>query len=207
MKKITIGNKTIEISDEFHETLMKLGLEKALENFTKQFGDVAKAIGHLMIKVIEEMNEASKEIVNEENDEEWPQIEDKFVYIDFDGEKESSRWYDTRFYIFLKSIGNCYRTEEEAEEALETGWVAYLQAYERVKKYIKDNGLEFEPDWSDWSQEKYYIYYDHGEGRLSGDLRVSSQATNLPYFLRQKHRDQTMKACEADYLILLGVKK
>ena len=52
------------------------------------------------------------------------------------------------------NVNNWFPTEEEAEKELEK-----RRAIARVKKYIIDNGMYFEPGWDDINQEKFNIYY------------------------------------------------
>ena len=51
----------------------------------------------------------------------------------------------------LKSIGNYFETEEEAEKC-----IAYLKA----KVVLKQDTGGFKPDWEDMGELKYYGYWD-----------------------------------------------
>jgi hypothetical protein len=197
MKKITIDNKTIEISDEFYEVVASLiGLQGT---------DMISITYDKLVEMLLEMGTKNK-VKDEGDDEEWPQRGDNWYCINSRGGVSNIQWDDDDQDQFCKSTGNCYRTAEEAEEAQKTGWVAYLQALERVKKYIKDNGLEFEPDWSNFEQAKWHIFYSH-LARISTTVNYDIQPCSLPCFSTEEHARQVMKACEADYLILLGVKR
>lgn len=157
------------------------------------------------IEISDESYEAfKKQFVVEE---EWPKSGDMYRYIDSSGDSAYSTCVNDDIDRFNKSIGNCYRTRGEAEEALKTGWVVYLQALERVKKYIKDNGLEFEPDWSDNDEAKYGIYYNYQPDELRISHSYEAKHSNLPRLRSAEDAKQVMKACKDDYLILLGVKK
>lgn len=76
--------------------------------------------------------------------EEWEDYEEpkEYWFIDSDGEVNYDRDDGTPFYNNCKEIGNYFKTQEEAEQAVEK-----LKAFKR----LKDNGLEikgwkFTPD-------------------------------------------------------------
>ncbi len=136
-----------------------------------------------------------------------PGINEEYWTVGFGGEITS--WvnageYD---YDFDYSIGNCFKTEEEAEEALKTGWVAYLQALKRLKGYIAEYGLEFEPDWNN-TCAKHFIVYEHNTRLFSSDRYGVGfrQASSLPYFETENDAEQVIRDCEPELKILFGVK-
>ena len=55
-----------------------------------------------------------------------------------------------------------FRTEELAKKEDEK-----RKALVRMSKWSQDNGLFFEPDWSDENQKKYSPYYDHKNKKWS----------------------------------------
>lgn len=57
----------------------------------------------------------------------------------------------------LKSIGNYFETEEEAEKYLE-----YLKA----KAIIKQDTKGFKPDWTNYDEQKYLGFWDLDEDKL-----------------------------------------
>lgn len=199
MKKITIDGKTIEISDEglraFREPLKRLG--QSLDEYLKTI---------VASKAWKEFMEAVERLSEEE--EEWPKDGDIYWRVYRFDDVDSQQFRDTsESDIFNKSIGNCYRTKTEAKKAFKTGWVAYLQALERVKKYIKDNGLEFEPGWNNNNEAKYHVYYDYQLDKLNFTHSYEAKHNNLPRLRSAEDAKQVMEACKDDYLILLGVKK
>lgn len=70
-------------------------------------------------------------------------------YVDSFGSKVSKIRVShiSRIRENLKSIGNYFETEEEAEE--------YLK-YIKAKAVIKESANEFKPDWNNHSQRKFY---------------------------------------------------
>jgi len=73
----------------------------------------------------------------------WPQIDGKYWCIDTEGEVDWSTWQDDELDITRQAYGNIYRTEAEALAVVEK-----RKAQARIDAYIRENGLEFVPDWS-----------------------------------------------------------
>lgn len=131
-----------------------------------------------------------------------PEEGESYYYIDGDCEVCETEQYDSDYYKFRYSIGNVYRTEKEAQEALDTGWVARLQSEQRIKDYILEKGY----DAGNSDEHNYSIYYSSFWGDSGIDFRFDSSAryTNLRF--KYKHEaEETMNACKEDYKLLLGV--
>lgn len=76
---------------------------------------------------------------------EWkPEIGDKYWGIDCYGDVVSHYWDNHYYDRFRLTKRNVYRTEEEAQFALD------------MYNFCKERS--FEPDWEDDSQCKYYLY-------------------------------------------------
>lgn len=60
----------------------------------------------------------------------------------------------------LYSIGNCFRTQEEAEFALKK-----QKVYTELKRFALEHN-ETEIDWNDSDHEKYCLMYDYYENRI-----------------------------------------
>lgn len=76
----------------------------------------------------------------------------------------------------LKSIGNYFETEEEAEKYLE-----YLKA----KAVIKQDTKGFKPNWSDKEQYKYYGYWDSRKHRPIWNMNNVAKVANIYFESRQ----------------------
>ena len=72
----------------------------------------------------------------------------------------------------LKSIGNYFETEEEAEKYLE-----YLKA----KAIIKQDAKGFKPDWKNDDEKKYYGFWDFEENKADWMLVCVSRGAEI-YF-------------------------
>ena len=101
----------------------------------------------------------------------------------------------------ITACGNCFLTRKEAEKELEK-----RKAIQRVKKYIWENDLEFEPDWSDLNQLKYDIYYDFTEKRFypnaSDEVRNYSP---IGYFVDETDAHQVIYNCKDDLKIIFDI--
>lgn len=66
----------------------------------------------------------------EVNHKPWkPKKDDLYYYVDQEGCVISNRWWNTYTEILLYKLGNCYRTEEEAE-ANSDKWAAFYASDE-----------------------------------------------------------------------------
>lgn len=92
-----------------------------------------------LLEYLEEQKEKGGEAVTEaepESSKTWiPSIKDKYYFICFDGVVSSNIWYDDNVDIVLCSIGNVYRTYEDAEFEIERRKVEF-----ELRKYIYEHG-------------------------------------------------------------------
>lgn len=82
-----------------------------------------------------------------------PEVGDKYFFINSDGLVIWSIWRNNKSDLFHFNTGNCFKTEEEAEDYKENLL---------TKQALKDLALELnngvEIDWQNLSQSKFYIY-------------------------------------------------
>jgi len=96
--------------------------------------------------------------------------------------------------------GNAFLTEEEAEKERDRRF-----ALSRIKKYIFENNLEFEPNWKN-KEYKYAIYYGYDINSFFIDsCRVGNELLLLPYFETFEYAKKVIKNCEADLKILFNL--
>lgn len=74
----------------------------------------------------------------------------------------------------VKSLGLLFGTREEAEKYLE-----YLEA----KEIIRQDSKDFNPDWNDYDESKYYGYWDFKEHKPDWGISYMSKGANI-YFKR-----------------------
>lgn len=96
---------------------------------------------------------------------------------------------DTRF-----SIGNYFKTEEEAEKARD-----WLKAF----TVLRDDTKGFKPDWNNGTEKKYFVTYDHSTEELwvgSG----SKYQNKLIYFKSREDVEASIKAHEKEWLTIFN---
>lgn len=145
-------------------------------------------------EILEKINEANEQITElqktidnlEEQlnkDSKWPKEDDLYYYISGCGSINRAFFEKTEYHIAKIEIGNCFKTKEEAEFALERL---------KVRAELKEFG--FKPtDWyKDTTESKYSIYYDNCSQQLAIDYILFMQ-DDVIYF---KSRDIAKKAIE-----------
>jgi hypothetical protein len=129
----------------------------------------------------------------------WPQISDEYWLIDSNGRLVREKWDAFETDQRRESIGNIYRTEAEALAVVEK-----RKAQARIDAVIRENGLEFVPDWEARDKYRYWT-------ACRDDGRIESMSCNLlvlaPFYAATKaDANAIIAACEADLKIVLGVK-
>lgn len=80
-----------------------------------------------------------------------PEMEEEYWFIDNDY-IDTNIWDNHKTDNKYWNSGNGFFIREEAEKELEK-----RLAIQRVKDYIKENGMYWEPDWNDNGIEKYFF--------------------------------------------------
>ncbi len=82
-----------------------------------------------------------------------PEDGQKYWSIMRGGDIIEELWNDNLFDHDRYTIGNCYPTEQAAEDA-----VRVLKLIQKARE--SQNG--FVPDWENWTQNKHIVYYNRG---------------------------------------------
>ena len=88
--------------------------------------------------------------------------------------------YDEDEQIKILNRGLAFKTVEEAQQYDKERILLF-----KLHKWAEMKNGDWEPEWSDINENKYYIYYDHSMGseRLRIDLCwISEKFSKLPYF-------------------------
>lgn len=88
------------------------------------------------------------------------------------GEVTEEWWYDNPFDHDRYAIGNCFPTEQVGEDA-----VRVLKLIRRARE-AQDG---FVPDWKDFEQNKYQVYFDSGEIHVA-NLHTANMAPIFGYW-------------------------
>ena len=83
-----------------------------------------------------------------------PKCGELFFYISGRGDIFSSIWINSYICSEYYSIGNCFKTKEEAEFALEK-----VRVETELRRFAEENN-EYEIDWKDKKQVKWFISYN-----------------------------------------------
>lgn len=119
----------------------KKALENKIEALEKQLEKLKKEVNSLEFEGI-------KKGVRQK-----PEYEEKYFFVDSCGSIDYQFWEETKTDLFRFNTGNCFKTEQEAEDYKENLL---------TKQALKDLALELnngvEIDWADFYQEKYRIF-------------------------------------------------
>lgn len=99
-------------------------------------------------KELKELKEAEIE------DDEFPRLGEQYCFVDTDGYVVYAHWGDNTIDNYRKDFLRIFKTKKECERYLE------------IQKAFKDESKNFEPNWKDGNQDKYYLYYDHDENSI-----------------------------------------
>jgi len=130
----------------------------------------------------------------------WPQKGVAYCYIDETGQTCTTTW-DSSVDLQYIEYGNCYRTEAEALAVVEK-----RKAQARIDAYIRENGLEFVPDWENDVQSKFGVRYNHTAKSSMVHQMLDLQCPSPFYAATEADANAIIAACEADLKIVLGVK-
>ena len=159
------------------------------------------------IEISDEAYEAfKKQFVTKDRAILWkPEGNDGYFYIDAYGDICTNHKSGSGTE-FRHELGNIFKTKEEAQEALDTGWIAKRKAEVKILRFIAENDLEFEPDWDSDDKDKYCARYFHGSRSFQITESYSYQHSILPYFKSKEHAQKVIDAMTPELKILFGVK-
>lgn len=134
------------------------------------------------------------EVVEEENKYWEPQRGEKYYYISIykegaNGTKNAGYYIDS----FNFSVGNCFKTKEEAEHMVEK-----LKVIHELQKFAFENNEE-KIDWNDTKQYKRFLVYDTDDKEICVDYRtyVKNEPFNI-YFTSFNLARQAIKTIGED---------
>lgn len=130
-----------------------------MNNITVNMDNLSTDERNTLLKLIEKANKPKNKA--------WkPEIGERYCYIRCDTWDMINRYNcnDDSFDKNCYKIGNCFRTKEEAEFALEK-----QKVITELKRFALENN-EYELDWNDNEKSKYFIVYNH----LRNEIRIES---------------------------------
>lgn len=102
-------------------------------------------------KIERELDEL-KEV--EIEDDEFPRYGQVYWFVGTNGYVVYAYWDDSTTSNYRKDFLRIFKTEKECERYLE------------IQVAFKEKSKNFEPNWKDGSQNKYYLYYNHDENSV-----------------------------------------
>ena len=127
-----------------------------------------------------------------------PKEEEKYFYVSPSGRVLSGTNYsDGKAYKWDAESGNCFRTKEEAEHHRD-----WLIACKRIM-----DSSDSESAWGNPEQEKWAIYYYHGNECLRVIDWSYDQYNSLPPYKSKEEAKQAIQDLEDEYLVYFGIKR
>lgn len=129
----------------------------------------------------------------------------EYYCIDFWGNVTSLDDNRDVFDNYNYETGNYYRTEEEAKQALLQ--VKIKKAEMKIKRFIAENDLEFEPNWGNYNQDKCAIGFDWSSGGFVYDFHHHFQYSSPFYFKSSDDAQKVIAALPQELkLVIIGKK-
>lgn len=129
------------------------------------------------------------EVVEEEKKYWKPKESERYYFIDAYQEGIGNDTNDgTDVDDFRLSIGNYFKTKEEAEHMVEK-----LKVIHELQKFAYENN-EREIDWNDGTQQEHFIFYDHNNDKVDVTWRGVNQF--LPFNIYFAPQEIVIKAIE-----------
>jgi len=120
--------------------------------------------------------------------EPWrPDMDEVYYYININGEVMNSNWHWKPWDSNLYEMGNCFKTQEEAEIRAQE-----IKVYNLLKNFSDANGGE-NIDWSNRGDEKYYLYYDVLENKFSINAMKYFKDIGLVYFFSEEIAEEALR--------------
>jgi hypothetical protein len=109
-----------------------------------------------------------------QSDVDWLKKTMKYWYIDDCGDVV---WGICEAFPHNKLTGNYFKTKEIAERKFADIEDEISQKFVKIENYVRNNDDGFIPNWSDYTQCKYYVYYDCRDEKWR-PIQVNQSRTN-----------------------------
>ena len=149
--------------------------------------------------------------------ESWKNMEEQFKKKSFyPGQEESFfliSFLEAEVEILNENYDNGYKTDFDCGLAFKTrpeaeAKLAEMQAITKVRKFIFEEGLEFEPDYRDFEQRKYNIYYYFEEERFDSLYNnTCPEYSPFGYLKSEEDCEKVIKNCKDELDVIFKVKK
>lgn len=127
-----------------------------------------------------------------------PELHQKYYFLASDGSANTDTWDDSTFYDHGRlDIGNCFKTEEEAERVAE-----YLKALAVVRE---DATVEFIK-----GKSNYYVVYNTTYNCLDVSdncYLIKNGIFGLPYFATEDDAQRSIEQHKKEWLTIFGIEE
>ena len=106
-------------------------------------------------------------------DDEFPKYGQAYWFVETDGYVVYAYWGDSTADNYHKDFLRIFKTKKECERYLE------------IQKAFKEKSKNFEPNWQDCVQDKYYLFYDYDRDNIEIILAWSNRAATLYFESRE----------------------
>jgi len=157
------------------------------------------------IEISDESYEAfKKQFVTKDKAILWkPDEGERFWFVASSVKIRDTTWFNDISDKGFLEMGNVFKTKEEAEEALKTGWIAKRKAEVEILRFIAENDLEWE--WVTY-KSNYSIFYNSGAGEFTS-LSLANDRHSTPFhFKSYADAQKVIDAMTPQLKILFGVK-
>ena len=149
--------------------------------------------------------------------ESWKKMEEQFKRESFYPEQEEDffliSFEEAVVEILNENYDNGYKTDFDCGLAFKTrpeaeAKLAEMQAITKVRKFIFEEGLEFEPDYRDFEQRKYNIYYYFEEERFDSLYNnTCPEYSPFGYLKSEEDCEKVIENCKDELDVIFKVKK
>lgn len=150
-------------------------------NITVNMENLSQEERTALLSLIEKANKPKSKV--------WkPKKDETYYYLYSYGNIEEDTWDNANEDRNRYALGNCFKTKEEAEFALERQKVIM-----ELKRFALENN-DKEIDWSNDDEQKYCLYFDHGRNRIMiNNFYVSRFLSEQIYFTSDTIVQQAIK--------------
>lgn len=152
-----------------------------MNNITVNMENLSADEREQLMKLIEKVNKVEDKV--------WkPKDGELYYYIRFDGCIDYAIWNNDEYDVVIYSIGNCFRTEEEAEFTVER-----LKVIAEMKRIAaKDDEVEW-----DGKNPHYYIFFNFYRNEIGICWDCMSKASNI-YFASKERTQEAIDTIRED---------
>lgn len=149
-------------------------------NITVNMENLSEEEREQLMKLIQKSNGSKGKVCKPENNE-------TYFYISGCGVISSYKWINDTTDNGYYEIGNCFKTKEKAEFALER-----IKVKTELRRFAEENN-EYEIDWKDKKQEKWFISYNCKEEIINPICAYDFCICNI-YFTSEEIAKQAIKS-------------